>query len=175
MQFSDRQSTYPNRYKMIAADGRVTYVTLERADEPTVLGTPLNANTFNGWAEEIDANIKMSGSKTVKLWENEDTTRGFAAQTVALDLAEYDGVAIFYRSESSNANPVFFNTGHIPKGFRGCMHWLTTSGNRAHRMFTANDDGVEFEKGQYSANDTSNLWCVPAIIYGIKGVTDYGL
>lgn len=106
----------------------------------------------------------------VKLWENEDTTKGFAEQTVSLDLAEYDGVEILFRSESSNANPVFFNTGHIPKGFRGCMHWLTTSGNRAHRMFTADDTGVTFEAGQYSANNTSALWCVPAIIYGIKGV-----
>ena len=106
----------------------------------------------------------------VKLWENEDTTKGFAEQIVELDLAEYDGVEILFRSESSNANPVFFNTGYIPKGFRGCMHWLTTSGNRAHRMFTADDTGVTFEAGQYSANNTSALWCVPAIIYGIKGV-----
>ena len=102
------------------------------------------------------------------LWENEDTTKGFAAQSISLDLTKYSGVSILYRSESSSSNPVFFNTGYIPKGLRGCMHWLTTSGNRAHRMFTATDSGIAFEAGQYSANDTSGLWCVPAKIYGVK-------
>lgn len=46
-QFVDRKSTFPNRYKIIRADGSSEYVTLERADEPTVPGTPLNAATFN--------------------------------------------------------------------------------------------------------------------------------
>lgn len=45
--FVDRQSAYPNRYKITRAEGSVEYVTLERADEPTVAGTPLNADTFN--------------------------------------------------------------------------------------------------------------------------------
>lgn len=47
-QFVDRKSTYPNRYKITRADGSSEYVTLERADSPTVVGTPLNAATFNG-------------------------------------------------------------------------------------------------------------------------------
>ncbi len=47
-QFVDRQSTYPNRYKITKSDGTSEYVTLERADEPTITGTPLNAETFNG-------------------------------------------------------------------------------------------------------------------------------
>ncbi len=46
-QFVDRQSTYPNRYKITREDGTTEYVTLERADQPTVAGTPLNADTFN--------------------------------------------------------------------------------------------------------------------------------
>lgn len=46
-QFVDRKSTYPNRYKITRADGSSEYVTLERADSPTVAGTPLNAATFN--------------------------------------------------------------------------------------------------------------------------------
>lgn len=46
-EFVDRKSTYPNRYKITKADGTSEYVTIERADEPTVAGTPLNAETFN--------------------------------------------------------------------------------------------------------------------------------
>ena len=45
--FRDRVSTYPNRYKLNKADGTSEYVTLERADSPTQVGTPLNADTFN--------------------------------------------------------------------------------------------------------------------------------
>ena len=47
MEFIDRKSTYPNRYNMTDENGRVSQIFLERADEPIVEGTPLNAETFN--------------------------------------------------------------------------------------------------------------------------------
>lgn len=46
-QFVDRVSKYPNRYKITKSDGTTEYVTIDRADEATVAGTPLNATTFN--------------------------------------------------------------------------------------------------------------------------------
>lgn len=52
MVFEDRISAYPGRYSMTDENGNVSYVVLERADEPTVPGTPLNADTFNGMQEE---------------------------------------------------------------------------------------------------------------------------
>lgn len=42
----DRQPTKPNRIKLTFDDGTVKYATLERADEPTVVGSPLNKNTL---------------------------------------------------------------------------------------------------------------------------------
>lgn len=59
--FVDRKSTYPNRYKITKADGTVEYVTLERADQPTVAGTPLNAETFNKVVNEIDGKLSKTG------------------------------------------------------------------------------------------------------------------
>lgn len=50
----DRQSRKPNRYKVTTDDGSSYYVTLERADEPTVEGTPLNAATLNPLFETVD-------------------------------------------------------------------------------------------------------------------------
>ena len=47
MEFIDRVSTYPNRYTMTEESGNVSTVVLERADQPMVEGTPLNAKTFN--------------------------------------------------------------------------------------------------------------------------------
>ena len=45
--FVDRQANRPNRYKVIPDSGSAYYVTLERADEPTEAGTPLNADNLN--------------------------------------------------------------------------------------------------------------------------------
>lgn len=53
MNFEDRVSAYPGRYVMTAEDGTVSYVVLERADEPIVPGTPLNAETFNNMFSEL--------------------------------------------------------------------------------------------------------------------------
>lgn len=47
--FIDRKPTRPNRYKITPENGgNPYYVTIERADEPTVEGTPLNAASLNG-------------------------------------------------------------------------------------------------------------------------------
>lgn len=53
--FADRESAYPNRYRVIPESGNAYYVILERADEPVTPGTPLNAETFNRMRDEIDA------------------------------------------------------------------------------------------------------------------------
>ena len=42
----DRQPTKPNRIKITFDDGSVKYGYMERADEPTVEGTPLNKSTL---------------------------------------------------------------------------------------------------------------------------------
>ena len=56
-QFKDRQSTYPNRFKITREDGTAEYVTIERADEPTEAGTPLNASVFNAIVTELGNKI----------------------------------------------------------------------------------------------------------------------
>lgn len=47
MRFVDRKATKPNRYKATPEEGNSFYVVLERADEPTEEGTPLNAAMLN--------------------------------------------------------------------------------------------------------------------------------
>lgn len=56
--FTDRKPTKPNRYKVTPeAGGAAYYVTLERADEPTVAGTALNAATLNALVAMIQAPV----------------------------------------------------------------------------------------------------------------------
>ena len=47
IKFIDRGPTYPNRIKFTAEDGTVKYGVWERADSPTVVGTPINAANLN--------------------------------------------------------------------------------------------------------------------------------
>ena len=62
MEFIDRVSAYPNRYVMTDENGNTSYVYLERADEPTVPGTPLNAETFDAMADAIlEKALPLSG------------------------------------------------------------------------------------------------------------------
>lgn len=52
--FVDRVSAYPNQYRLVPQGGSPSLVTLERADEPTTPGTPLNAETLNGLVSQIN-------------------------------------------------------------------------------------------------------------------------
>ena len=48
----DRVPTYPNRMKITPENGGdAYYATVERADEPTVIGTPVNAANLNAMQE----------------------------------------------------------------------------------------------------------------------------
>lgn len=63
--FVDRKPTRPNRYKITRENGETYYVTLERADEPTEVGTPLNATTLNELVATIADKIPMPSSASV--------------------------------------------------------------------------------------------------------------
>lgn len=59
--FVDRESTYPNRFYVSPETGDPYYITLERADDPTVTGTPLNAETFNRLIADLTAMAEDAG------------------------------------------------------------------------------------------------------------------
>lgn len=65
VQFVDRQSAYPNRYKITRADGTTEHITLERADSPTVEGTPLNASTFNNMVSGLKLNNQLAAGPMI--------------------------------------------------------------------------------------------------------------
>ena len=61
IKFVDRVPTYPNRIKFTAEDGTVKYGVWERADSPTVVGTPINAANLNA----IQQSSGATGNVTV--------------------------------------------------------------------------------------------------------------
>lgn len=64
MKFVDREANYPNRYRVVRDDGSAYYVTLERADDPTILGTPLNAEMLNTLVDEIETHKHSASDLT---------------------------------------------------------------------------------------------------------------
>ena len=57
----DRVPTYPNRMKITPETGSAYYATVERADNPTVTGTPVNAQNLNAMQEAAG----LTGHKAV--------------------------------------------------------------------------------------------------------------
>lgn len=47
LEFKDRVPQKPGRVKITPESGTPYYATMERADEPVEVGTPLNARNFN--------------------------------------------------------------------------------------------------------------------------------
>lgn len=118
----------------------------------------------NGWGKWHTVGVVME-----KLWENASTTSNFAAQTIALDLSEYQAVYVeCLRSTESQvvSGRILLDVG----GISGYIMGTTNQFAVTRREVTVTTTGVTFT-GFYSANTsngTSNE--IPYRIYGIKGV-----
>ena len=55
LEFKDRVPQKPGRVKITPEEGTAFYATLERADEPIEVGTPLNAGNFNDMVAMIQS------------------------------------------------------------------------------------------------------------------------
>lgn len=93
----DRQPTKPGRIKLTADPDAPGYYYMERADEPTAVGTPINKNTlfnsnnstrfasdlpseaFELLTKEWRVNVPASG------WSADVNSEGYYTQTIAVD------------------------------------------------------------------------------------------
>ena len=102
------------------------------------------------------------------LWTNASPGSAFPAQTVSLDLSDYDGVAIVAIQDVTLTRQHFVNL--LFKGVLGALFAPdVTSKEIAKRTATPGDTGVVFGAG-YWTDTQYNTSCVPYQIYGIKGV-----
>lgn len=60
IKFVDRVPTHPNRIKFTGEDGTVKYGVWERADSPTVVGTPINAANLNAMQQSAGLSSNMA-------------------------------------------------------------------------------------------------------------------
>ncbi len=154
---------------------------------PETLAEGVTAHDAAG--NPITGTMKM-GITSTKVWENASPTSSFAAQTIALDLTEFDAVIIKWETSSNSTYPVFQTvnpTDLIPVGGKkSCIavmgsNFSTTSNakNLCLRSVSVDTSGVKFYDGnendvynggtaKFGAN--RNYLMVPLAIYGIKGV-----
>ena len=132
--------------------------------------------------EETDnllANIP-TGMQMEQLWENASPSSEFAAQTIALDLSDYQSFIIVLRGYATSS--AYFST-FVEMG-TGMTNILVSTQNVAaanakisfgQRNVTINSTGFTFNDACSKGPDgtsatTSNKYNVPYRIYGIKGV-----
>lgn len=102
----------------------------------------------------------------VLLWSNRAPSSNFSAQTIELDLREYDGVII--EANSSTNNRYTFTRGYIKKNDTSTDFGI--GGHVGVRTVKVNDAGVTFGLAYYSDTLSTQDRCIPINIYGVKKV-----
>ena len=97
IEFVDRVSTYPNRYLVTPENGTPYYVVLERADEPTTVGTALNAATLNKLAALAD----IEKLPDMHIWKKYEGDPSLYTETEVSDVAirsrlKMSGISSYY-------------------------------------------------------------------------------
>lgn len=126
-------------------------------------------NLINNLQNEIDSVRGLVVSKKL-LWQNASPKSEFPAQTINLDLSEYDEVEIEIFSSTSTSAVVFQK---VTKGKQAVLVSQTYS--YRYRMCEATETGIEFNSGGVFGTDWKqlssggDLYTIPYKIYGIKG------
>ena len=89
--FVDRLPTEVGRRKITHADGTSEYVTVEMADNPTVIGTPLNREAFMALQGFETKNTKFNDDKSVTETNANGDTLTTTFPTGAISLETFKG------------------------------------------------------------------------------------
>lgn len=109
------------------------------------------------------------GGITMKLvWTNPNPNSAFAAQTVSLDLSEYDivGITAAFSSDRTQRQITWGVLGTTVN----CIYKAFSANNFASRRAYITATGVQFYNGYQDSSAKSDS-AVPIEIYGIKGIT----
>ena len=129
----------------------------------------MTQSEIEDFIEELNVNGKSNEYRKL-LWTNPTPAASFAAQTISLDLSDYNEVEIFIAGNSTNHNTstesfkLLIGKGGLLNISANVIWW---------RYVTPRINGVEFGSGYqtptYGSNGTAdNSLMVPFKIYGIK-------
>lgn len=117
-------------------------------------------------ADKLGSDVKL-GVTLPKVWENASPTSNFEAQTISLDLSNYNFISIDFVVSAGAST-------HVVTGFAAigsstyCEEYTTNSGSVNKRNFKPRTNGVTFENGRQDTTQGSE-YMIPYIIYGIGG------
>lgn len=135
---------------------------------------PINADYLGGVPAKDYALSQDVDRRTLiqKLWTNPNPTIQFGAQRIEMDLSGYDAVIITHHKADRSGTPRYSE--FVVKGTAAELRYCVEV--NAYRSVVVDDSGVDFQPAYYFktyANNTTTIggqFCVPAEIYGVKGV-----
>ena len=143
--FSDRKPTQPNRFRVVPESGEAYYVVLERADEPTAPGTPLNAENLNSLVsvhgDTLDGPLRFENKDEYHVFRKFRTVNGVDyGINVGLGVLGGKGVVTFeVRSGTEDNSP---RLGRVEIGELG-VTFVNIDGKRTYLHQTAVEATVE--------------------------------
>lgn len=123
-----------------------------------------SGNTWTGWKT---LTAKDVGALTMELvWENASPSSSFGKQTVALNLADFAGVFIYYKNQNSGS--VYYSTGFIGKDDEFTLVYTPSVASTVAvvRKGSVSATGVTFA----ATSNEDSKYDIPLKIYGIRGV-----
>ena len=122
----------------------------------------------------LDADDVGAMSKWELLWTNASPASSFAAQTISIDLSNYNMILVqistISNTPTDNVYGFITYLASINDGNPIIMVYGSSGTNRlGTRKFTTSTTGVSFQDNIWN-NATTNAYGVPYKIYGIKGV-----
>lgn len=117
-----------------------------------------------------NASGKAVGLRMDLLWENDDLSANFAAQTVQMDLSAYTHYVIvpIFSTSNQNASPAVLNVAQ--DGIvAGLVVGSGTNNNVGSRTcyYDSSVPGIVFAGGRYGGAN-NNGYCIPKAVYGVK-------
>lgn len=146
IEFKDRVSTYPNRYLVSLENGTSYYAILERADEPTNPGTPLNASTLN----QLVAQNDLVALPDMHLWKKYagDPSTYLTEEVTDVTLSSKTGLGDF--SRVSYGDSFYLNNG-----------MLFVDGTRVN-ISNPTTDKLTSTRGKYILDSNTTVYYIPA-------------
>lgn len=131
--------------------------------------------SITGTAEDPVLNLKIprgnagvsGGIQIESVWDNPAPTSNFAAQTVEVDLTDYDAVLIKSRNTTSGE----FSNNLCMKDEATTLFGANAASTeyRYKRVATVNDSGVAFGNG-FRGTASSAGYLIPQKIFGVRGI-----
>lgn len=127
----DRVATHPGRVKLTPVQGQANLYDMERADEPTVVGTPINAANLNA----MQRNDALDVGKTVyvAVSGSDSTGDGTPTQPYATIFKALSEIPQNLNGNSATINiaPGTYNENVAIYGYHGGSLYLISSGSNA--------------------------------------------